>query len=113
MKTIKALKITSIINSIFCFFCLASTVCSAIVYYLDIRNFLKINEYCLYGWSFTAPVGIIAWIVCLMIWLVERRSFEARQTIKNKWVWIILWPVIATSILFFSIIVFAWCIGGV
>ena len=33
MKTVKALKITSILNGIFCFFCIASTVCFAIAHY--------------------------------------------------------------------------------
>ena len=40
MKTVKALKITSVLNSIFCLFCIASTICFAVNRYFDLRVFL-------------------------------------------------------------------------
>ena len=95
MKTLKALKVTSILNGIFCFFCTASIVCFAIHRYCDLRAFFDIANILIYGWIMN-PVGIISFIICLVVFLAERSEPNARQIMGKKWVWIFLWPVITT-----------------
>ena len=62
MKTLKALKITSILNGIFCFFCVASTVCFAITRYYDSNLFFSIGNILIYGWMIN-PIGIISFVI--------------------------------------------------
>ena len=95
MKTLKALKITSVLNGIFCFFCIASTVCFAINRYFDLRAFFDAANILVYGWIIN-PVGIISFIICLVLFLGERKHPEAKQSMEKKWVWIFIWPVITT-----------------
>ena len=95
MKTLKALKITSILNGIFCFFCIASTVCFAINRYFDMREFFSIGTILIYGWIIN-PVGIVSFIVCLALFLGERKSPEAMQIMGSKWIWLFAWPIITT-----------------
>ena len=82
MKTLKALKITSILNGIFCFFCIASTICFAINRYFDLRVFFDIANILIYGWIIN-PVGIISFVVCLMLFLTECKSSEAKQVMEK------------------------------
>lgn len=93
MKTRKALKITSILNGVFCFFCIASTFCFAINRYFDLRVFFDIANILIYGWIIN-PVGIISFVVCLMLFLTECKSSEAKQVMEKKWIWIFIWPVV-------------------
>ena len=95
MKTLKALKITSILNSIFCIFCVASTVCFAINRYYDIRAFFSVGKFMTYGWIIN-PVGIVSFVVCLVLFLTERKNQEAKKAIGKKWIWIFIWPVVTT-----------------
>lgn len=73
MKTVKALKITSVMNSIFCFFCIASSICFAVNRYFDLRVFFDIANILVYGWIIN-PVAIISFIVCLVIFLSEHKK---------------------------------------
>jgi len=95
MKTLKALKITSILNGIFCFLCIASTLCFAISHYFDLRAFFDVANTIVYGWIIN-PVGIVSFIICLVFFLAERKDQEAMQAVGKKWVWIFIWPVITT-----------------
>ncbi len=95
MKTVKALKITSVLNSIFCLFCIASTICFAVNRYFDLRVFFDIANILVYGWIIN-PVGIISFVVCLVLFLFERKESEAKQVMGKKWVWIFIWPVMTT-----------------
>lgn len=95
MKTLKALRITSILNGIFCFFCIASTVCFAVTRYYDSEQFFRIGNILIYGWIIN-PVGIVSFIVCLALFLAERKNQEPKQVMGKKWVWIFIWPVITT-----------------
>ena len=95
MKTLKALKITSILNGIYCFFCIASTVCFAINHFYNLWNFFSIGIILVYGWMIN-PVGIVSFIVCLTLFLTERKNFEAKQAIGKKWIWIFIWPIVTT-----------------
>ena len=95
MKTLKALKITSILNGIFCFFCIASTVCFAITRYYDSNLFFNIGNILIFGWIIN-PVGIVSFVVCLSLFLSERKNQEAKEVLGRKWVWIFIWLMITT-----------------
>lgn len=95
MTTLKALKATSVLNGIFCFFCIASTVCFAVSYYFDLRVFFNIANILVYGWIIN-PIGIVSFLICLILFLAERKSPEAKQIMAKKWIWIFVWPIITT-----------------
>lgn len=118
MKTLKALKITSVLQIIFCLFCVVSTVGFAIAQYAFVhdsdlwRTILEISNVLMYGWI-TNPVAPISFVVCLVLFLIERRQPENRQFIGKKWIWIFIWPVITTVFYFASAILFVVFTGGV
>ena len=112
MKTVKALKITSILNGIFCFFCVASTVCFAITRYCDSNLFFSIGNILIFGWIIN-PVGIVSFAVCLSLFLSERKNQEAKEVIGRKWVWIFVWPIITTLLYLVSSILTVAFTGGV
>ncbi len=112
MKIIKALKITSILNGIFCFFCIASTICFAINCYFNLRVFFDIANILVYGWIIN-PVGIISFIICLVLFLGERKHPEAKQAMEKKWVWIFIWPVITTVLYLTAAVLTVVFTGGV
>ena len=112
MKTLKALKITSILNCIFCFCCIASTGCMAISRYLDINVFFRIGDLLVITWIIN-PIGIISFAICLTTFMVERTSPETRQVIGKKWIWIFVWPIITTLIYLISSILTVAFTGGV
>ena len=95
MKTLKALKITSILNSIFCIFCIASTVCFAVNHYYNLRDFFSVGMLLVYGWIIN-PVGIVSFFVCLVLFLIERKNQESKQAMGKKWIWIFVWPIVTT-----------------
>ena len=95
MKTVKALKITSVLNSIFCLFCIASTICFAVNRYFDLRVFFDIANILVYGWIIN-PIAIISFVVCLVLFICEHKESETKQVIGKKWMWIFVWPVITT-----------------
>ena len=95
MKTLRALKITSILQIIFCVFCIASTVCFAITRYCDSNLFFSIGNILIYGWIIN-PVGIVSFVVCLSLFLSERKNQEAKEVIGRKWIWVFIWPIITT-----------------
>ena len=102
MKTLKALKITSILNSIFCIFCVASTVCFAFAEYFSFEIFFAIGMILLLGWMIN-PVGIISFQICITVFIEERKQSQAKKLIGKKWIWIFIWPIITTVF---------WVIGG-
>ena len=112
MKTIRALKVTSILNGIFCFFCIASTVCFAINCYFGLRVFFDIANILIYGWMIN-PVGIISFAVCLVSFVAERKAPEARQVMGKKWIWIFIWPIITTVLYLTAVILTVAFTGGV
>ena len=111
MKTLKALKITSILNSIFCFCCIVSLSCLAISRYCELGTFENIiaiiggiSSLC---WIIN-PVGIVSFIICLILFLEE-----SRQLLSKKWIWIFIWPVITTVFYFTSIYLLIGITGSV
>ena len=117
MKTIKALKITSVLNSIFCLFCIASTICFAIAHYQVLaddqwRTFFSIANILIYGWVVN-PVAPISFVVCIVLFLIERKQPESKQLIGKKWIWIFAWPVITTVLYLTAIVLTVAFTGGV
>ena len=100
MKTLRALKITSILQIIFCVFCIASTVCFAISHYQCIagdnwRIAFNIANVLIYGWI-ANPVAPISFVVCITFFLIERKQPNNRKLIGRKWIWVFIWPIITT-----------------
>ena len=93
MKTLKLLKITSILQIIFCLLCIASTVCFAIASFCESQLFFEIADALIRFWIIN-PVAPISFLICLPCFLIERRNPESRAIIGRRWVWIFLWPVI-------------------
>ena len=116
MKTLKALKITSILNSIFCLCCITSLTCLAINRYCALGTFENIITIIggipLLCWIIN-PVGIVSFTVCLVLFLIERKNQEAKQAMGKKWIWIFVWPVITTVFYFTSICLLVEITGGV
>ena len=100
MKTLKSLKITTILNSIFCFCCITSVICLIVNQSYDMAAITAIYVIATIGWMIN-PSPTIMFIVNLVMFLVERRSANARQIIGKKYIWIFIWPVI--TILFFFV----------
>lgn len=113
MKTLRALKITSILNGVFCLFCIASTVCFMINYHYALSVFHNIAYAFVYGWGLLYPIGLISLVASLIIFLIENRTPEAKQVIGKKYMWLYIWPIIRINFLLFAIIEFAWLVGGV
>ena len=112
MKKLKALKITSILNGIFCFCCIASIVFYALNHYYDIYTFFGLGVLLSYGWIIN-PVGIVSFVLCLSLFLSERKKQEAKQVIGRKWIWIFVWPIITTVFFIISGLLFIKYTGGV
>ena len=112
MKTIKALKITSALQIIFCLFCIAATICFGICRYADSSQAFQIANILTYGWIVN-PIGPVSFIICGAFFLIERKQPEHRQLIGKNWVWIIVWPVITTVFYFAASILMVAFTGGV
>lgn len=112
MKTLRMLKITSILNGIFCFYCIVSNVCFAIYKYYDIYTAFGIGIILLYGWMLN-PVGIITFIRGLAIYKEERKIPEAKRIIGLKWIWIFIWFIITVVFWFLGGVIFVYFTGGV
>ena len=112
MKTAKALKITSVLNGIFCFFCIASTICFAVYRYFDLRVFFDIANLLIYGWV-NNPIGIVSFIICMTLFLADRKSPEANQVMGKKCIWIFIWPIITTVLYLIAGVLTVMLTGGV
>ncbi len=116
MKTLKALKITSILNGIFCLCCIISITCLAINRYCalgTIENIISIiGGIPLLCWIIN-PIGIVSFIVCLALFLAEKKNQEAKQELGKHWIWIFIWPAITTVFYFVSIYLLVEITGGV
>ena len=95
MKTLLALRITTVLNSIFCFFCIASTVCFAIDHYYNFQGFFSAGIILTNGWIIN-PIGILSFIVCFHFYSTERKNQEAKSAMGKKWIWVFIWPVVTT-----------------
>ena len=96
MKTLKALKITSVIQGIYCTYCLLSTLLIIIgtsIGPIILANTMLFLFY--YTLEFSILIIPICFIVNLKFFIEERKSPEQRNVIGKKWIWIFIWPIIA------------------
>ncbi|MBQ4116901.1 MAG: hypothetical protein IJD37_05950 [Clostridia bacterium] len=112
MKTLKALKITSIINTVFCFCCIIFSVCLIINQHYSIGIVKTVGTIGAFGFLLN-PSALVTFIVNLVFFLAERHSFEARQLIGKKYIWIFVWPVITTLFYFIAMGFLIEITGGV
>jgi len=89
MRTIKWLKTSIVLQSIFAFFCIASSVCFAFHRYFDLLVFFTLGNILIYGWIVN-PIGLISVIAGLIIFFSEKDVEENRRIIGKKWIWFIL-----------------------
>ena len=112
MKTLKALKITSILNGIFCFCCILSIGGLAIGNYYDSQICWSIGNILTITWIIN-PIGLVSFGICLSLFLKERKNQEAKQIMGKKWIWIFIWPIITTVVYLMTGGMFAAITGGV
>lgn len=93
MKTIKWLKTTIVLQSIFAFFCIASSLCFAINRYFDLRVFFSLGNILVYGWLIN-PIGLISVVVGFIFFFFEKSNDENRKIIGKKWIWFIVFFII-------------------
>ena len=93
MKTIKWLKTTIVLQSIFAFFCIASSLCFAINRYFDLRVFFSLGNILVYGWLIN-PIGLISVVVGFIFFFSEKSNDENRKIIGKKWIWFIVFFII-------------------
>ena len=112
MKTLKALKITSLLQAIYCVYCFVPIVFLAIGDSSGIFVYSKIGMH-LFALAVFVPIVPVSFIVCLCILISEIRSAEQRRIIGSKWLWIIAWPLITTTALIVSGMLLIYYTGGV
>lgn len=112
MKTLRSLKITSILNGIFCLFCVVFSICLTVNQIYDISAVKTIGVIAAFGWMLN-PTPPVSFIINLVIFLDERHSPEARQLIGKKYIFIFIWPVITTLFYFAAMGFLTALTGGV
>lgn len=110
MKTLKALKTTSILNGLFCFFCIVFVICLTTNQYYHMDIIVAIGVIATFGWMFN-PTPIISFIVCFGYFLTERHSPEEKQRIGKKYIWIFIWSIV-TTLFYFTAMGFLVAITG-
>ena len=107
MKTLKALKITSVIQAIFCTYCLLSTLLIVIgtsVGPIFLANTMLFLFYATV--EFSILIVPICFIINLITFIKERKYPEQRNILGKKWIWIFVWPIIATVFFLIQILPF-------
>ena len=99
MKTIKWLKISIILQSIYAFFCVFSTVCFVINRYYGIRKFFDLGILTTPFWIIN-PIGIVTIVLGLTYYFTERNKEDAKKIIGKKWIWFIVFFIIDTLLYF-------------
>ena len=93
MKTIKWLKTSIVLQSIFAFFCIASSLCFAINRYFDLRIFFTLGNILIFGWIIN-PIGLISVVVGFILFFSEKNIEQNYKFIGKKWIWFIVFLVI-------------------
>ena len=112
MKTIKWLKISIILQSIFAFFCIASSLCFVINSFVDTKLFFSLGNILMYGWIFN-PIGWVSVIVGFILFFTEKGVTDNRKIIGKKWIWFILFFVIDIILYLTAVILTVILTGGV
>ena len=95
MRTIKWLKISIILQSIYIFFCIFSTICFAINRYLGIYKFFSLGLLSTYGWIIN-PTGILTVVLGMSFYSSEKGNEDFKKIIGKKWIWFIVFFIIDT-----------------
>lgn len=95
MKTIKWLKISIILQSIYIFSCIFSTICFAINHYLGRYKFFSLGMLAIPGWLLN-PTGILTIALGLSFYFSEKSNEDFKKIIGKKWIWFIVFFVIDT-----------------
>ena len=95
MKTIKWLKISIILQSIYILSCIFSTVCFAINRYFGIYKFFSLGMLTTPGWMLN-PTGILTIALGLSFYFSEKGNEDFKRIIGKKWIWFIVFFVIDT-----------------
>ena len=105
MKTLKVLKITSIIQAIFCSFCLVIIGCIFLGASLDLDIPVGIGFFLLLSTgNFTQHIPLVCFIVNLVYFLKDRKDPEQRKLIGKKWIWIFVWLIVGTACFIISVL---------
>ncbi|MBQ8538802.1 MAG: hypothetical protein IJ433_04045 [Ruminococcus sp.] len=112
MKTIKWLKTSIVLQSIFAFFCITSSLCFAINRYFDLSIFFTLGNTLVYGWLIN-PIGLISVVVGLILFFSEKSNNENRKIIGKKWILFIVFFVIDILLYFTAGVLLAAFTGGV
>ena len=101
MKTLKSLKITSVLQGIYCVGGVIALICLGL--YDILLGTGAEMQFFLFGamlafLSVINPVGIVCFLVDLVIFLLERRDVEERARIGRYWVIIPIWLAACTLI---------------
>ena len=112
MKTLKALKITSLLQAFYCVYCFVPIIFLAIGDSSGMFVYSKIGMH-LFELAVFVPIVPVSFIVCLCILISEIRSPEQSRIIGSKWLWIIAWPLITTTALIVSGMLLIYYTGGV
>lgn len=112
MKTLKALKITSLLQAFYCVYCFVPIIFLAIGDSSGMFVYSKIGMH-LFELAVFVPIVPASFIVCLCIFISEIRSPEQKRIIGAKWLWIIAWPFITTAAFFVALMEFIYYTGGV
>ena len=112
MKTIKWLKISIVLQSIFAFFCIASSVCFAINRYFDLRIFFTLGNLLIYG-CIINPIGLISIVVGIILFFSEKGKDENRIIVGKKWIWFVVFFVMDTLLYLASAGMMVLLTGGV
>ena len=112
MKTLKALKITSVLQAFYCVYCFVPIIFLAIGDSSGMFVYSKIGMH-LFELAVFVPIVPVSFIVCLCILISEIRSPEQSRIIGSKWLWIIAWPLITTTALIVSGMLLIYYTGGV
>ncbi len=94
MKTMKSLKITSVIQGIYCVGGIVALIMLA-VFDMLVDTGVE-TQFLMFGLmmaflSIINPVGIVCFLVNLIIFLLERRDLEERRRIGGYWIFIPIW----------------------
>ncbi len=112
MKTVKWLKISIVLQSIFAFFCVASSLCFGINKYFNSDFLFSLGTLLLYGWI-ANPIGTLSLILGLIFFFSEKSEDENRKIIGKKWILFIVFFVIDTLLYLTTGVLMVHFTGGV
>ena len=98
MKTLKWLKKSILLQTIYVFCCIASSLCFAPEHYFKIYFCLGLGVLFMYGWC----IGLITVIRGFSIFFSEKKNERDRKIIGKKWLWFIVFFLADTLLFFFA-----------